>query len=591
MMAARRSLALLSSGPRLWRLGLAAAATLALAAPTAQADTHYGALTFPQDENAQPASWDYWWGAANLVTKSGNRYAVGMAFTSIEGDMAAGYQVFPLQGPYKGQSVMTMEGPKEWGHPSDQAAGRFVNKMTVDVPGTDQRLNLQTIDTSNGMKVIDRWERTSLQGSTYHLNLDQDQAKVHPSGQRVRLLLDLRAVMRDPPLLAGGTGRWFYNVPEDFHFPSRGYQYMQAARRLTGTLDLQQPNGSILHERVDTARSTLFMEHESDPPEDIPGGLGIAVATQLHARYVQYYNSQWPWELVFADLGSGRQLMFDLQAYHDTPNGVLRPLTPQMPTYRVLATLRLPNGVSVPLNQQLHAEHLEYRSLDTIASAIGTDIATPVTQAWKLRISFPGGVVRTAGGAPIHVPPFDLGFVPPFSKNEPQADPQGNRLVQRVPFTVSGSYGDCPVHGFAWSELLVNWYGYEQRDPWFTGGGLPVVPGRCGQRVPPPPSGTPGNLNPPSDATGAPSISGEGCSAQNPGTSSCQYDAKQAGSVGGNGSNPGGWTVTITRPGHVGPIVISSHGGYEAYPCGAVRAGDHVVVTAQPGSNAFAGDP
>jgi hypothetical protein len=403
----------------------------------------------------------------------------------------------------------------------------------------------------------------------------------------VRLQLGLRAEMRDPPLLAGGTGRFFYNVPEDFHFPSRGYQYMQAARQVSGTLSLQQPDGSIRTETVDPARSTLLMTHESDPPEDIPGGLGIAAATQLHARYAQYYNLQWPWELVFADLGNGAQLMFDLQAYHDTPNGALRPLAPQMPTYRVLATLRLPSGLSVPLNGRLHAEHLEYRRLDTIAGATGTTLSTLVTQAWKLRISFPGGTVPDAAGAPVQVPPFDLGFVPPFSKDEPQADDHGNRLVQRVPFQVSGSYGGCPVHGFAWSELLVNWYGHEQNDPWFTGGSLPVVPRRCGQPVPAPPSGTPGNLNPPSGTAPPPAVGGEGCSAP----PTCEFDAAHAGGIGGNGNAPGGWTVTIRRPGRIDPIVISSHGGYEAYPCGTVRAGDHVTATASSGSSVFAGDP
>jgi hypothetical protein len=566
------------------------AGLLSIAATGARADTHYGALTFPQDENAQPASWDYWWGAANVVTKSGNRYVVGMAFTSIEGDMASSYQVFPLQGPYKGQSVMTMEGPKEWGHPSNQPAGRFVNTMTVDAPGTDQRLSLDTIDTSNGMKVIDRWERTSLQRPTYRLSINQDHAKIHPSGKLVRLRVDFNADMRDP-LLAGGTGRWFYGVPEDFHYPSRGYQYMQAAKRFTGTLALQQPDGSIRTETVDPSRSTLFMEHESDPPEDIPAGLGIAAATQVHDRYVPYYNDQWPWELVFADLGNGAQLMFDLQAYHDTPNGVLHPATPNMPTYRVLATLRLPNGVSVPLNQQVHAEHLDYRHLDTIASASGTTLSSLVTQAWKLRISFPGGTVQGADGRPVRVPPFDLGFVPPFSKDEPQADPQGNRLVQRVPFDVQGSYADCPVHGFGWSELLVNWYGHEQNDPWFTGGPLPVVPSRCGQRVPPPPSGTSGNLNPPSSNLAPPNVTGEGCSAPSSSTPSCEFDAKQAGGIGGGSNNPGDWTVTIRRPGQRDPIVISSHGGYESFPCGTVRPGDHVAATAKPGSEVFAGDP
>src|SRR5207244_13512660 len=108
---------------------------LVAAGAGAQADTHYGALTFPQDENAQPASWDYWWGAASVTAKSGNRYVVGMAFTSFDGAMASGYQVFPLQAPSKGQTIVTMEGPKEWGHPSDQPAGRYVNTMTVNAPG------------------------------------------------------------------------------------------------------------------------------------------------------------------------------------------------------------------------------------------------------------------------------------------------------------------------------------------------------------------------------------------------------------------------------------------------------------------------
>src|SRR5205807_9402695 len=136
-----------------------------------------------------------------------------------------------------------------------------------------------------------------------------------------------------------------------------------------------------------------------------------------------------------------------------------------------------------------------------------------VTQTWRLRISFPGGTVRDAAGLPVYVPPFDLGFAPPFTKDEPQRDPQGNRLVQRIPFDVTGSYADCPVHGYAWSEMFVNWYGHEQTDPWYTGGSIPTVPGQCGDAVPAPPSGTPGDLNPPGEPI-TPNLGGESCGAQ-----------------------------------------------------------------------------
>ena len=568
------------------RFVLAGFLVLAVAASSAQGATRYGDLTFPEHENAQPASWDYWWGAANLVAESGNRYVVGLAFTSFDGVMAAGYQVYPLQGPYKGQSIMTMEGPVEWGHP-EQPAGRFVNKMTVNAPGTDQRLSLDTFDTQDSMKVVSRWERTSLDRESYRFKLDQAEAKVHPDGERRRLLLDLRAEMRTP-LLAGGTGRWFYGVPEDFGYPSRAYQYQQAAKRLEGTLDLQQPDGSILRERVDPARSILSMTHESNPPEAIPVGIGLALSTQLHARYVQSYNLQWPWELIYADLGNGAQLMFDLQTYHDTPRGVAK-VNPKQPTYRVLATLRLPSGESIPLDDKLHAEHLDRRTLDSIASATGTSLASATTQTWKLRVSYPGGTVANAEGEAVQVPPFDLGLVPPFDKSEPLPDSRNNRLTQRVPFDVSGSYDGCPVNGFAWSELLTNWYGWEDRDPWFTGGELPKTPKRCGAKIPPPPSGTPGDLNPPAEDMEPPDIRPQSCTA-NGGTPRCEYDAQGAGGIGASG-DPDGWSVTITRPGRPEPIVLRGHGGSQTYPCGTIRRGDHVVAEAKPGSNVTAGNP
>ena len=564
---------------------VAALAALA-AAPVAQGSTRYGDLTFPEHENAQLSSWDYWWGTAELVAESGNRYVLGLAFTSLDGTMSAGYQVFPLQGPYENQSVMTMEGPVEWGHP-EQPAGRFLNKMTVNVPATDQRLSLDTFDTQNGMKVISRWERTSLDRESYRFTLDQDEAKVHPAGDRVGLDVDLVATMRTP-LLAGGTGRWFYGVPEDYGYPSRAYQYQQAAKRLEGTLRLEQPDGSILTERIVPEKSILSMTHESNPKEAIPVGIGLALSSQIHARYFQSYNLQWPWELIYADLGNGAQLMFDLQTYHDTPRGAVK-ANPRQPTYRVLATLRLPSGESVRLDDKLHAEHLDRRTLDSIGSVSGTSLASVWTQGWRFRVSYPGGRLRSGDGSLVRVPPFDLGLVPPFAKAAPLPDDRNNRLTQRVPFDVSGSYAGCPVDGFAWSELLTNWDGWEDRDPWYTGGELPKTPKRCGAKVAPPPSGTPGELNPPAEKPAPPAIRVENCKADDQ-TPRCEFDPQGDGGIGASG-DPHGWKVTIVRPGRAEPVVIHGHGGPQAYPCGTVRRGDHVVVEAKPGSSVTVGNP
>ena len=92
------------------------------------------------------------------MTVSGNRYTVGMAYTSFNGYGASGYQLWPRQGPYKGESIMTTDGPAEWGHPGEPL-GRFVREMSVYVPGASDLLRLDTVDTSTGMKVVDRWER------------------------------------------------------------------------------------------------------------------------------------------------------------------------------------------------------------------------------------------------------------------------------------------------------------------------------------------------------------------------------------------------------------------------------------------------
>jgi hypothetical protein len=569
-------------------LALAVLTALGAAAPAAApASKRYGDLTFPENENAQPASWDYWWGAGRIVAASGNRYVVGLAFTSFDGYSSAGYQVYPLQGPYRGQGIMTAEGPVEWGHPDGQTA-RYPTTMTANVPGTDQRLQLNTLDAEDSLKPISRFERVGLDRETYRFTLDQADAKVHPSGKRIPLRVDLRAVMRTP-LLAGGTGRWFYGVPEDFGYPSRAYQYQQAPKRLTGTLEFQQPDGSMLREVVDPKRSRLSWTHESNPKEAIPTGIALAVSTQVHARYLQSYNLQWPWELIYADLGNGVQLMFDLQAYHDTPRG-LNKLNPKQPTYRVLSTIRLPSGESVRLDDKLHAEHLDRRTLDSIASAVGVAVTSPWVQSWKFRVSYPGGTERAGNGRKVRVPPFDLGLVPPFTKAEPLGDPANNRLTQRVPFDVTGSYGGCPVDGFAWSELLANWYGWEERDPWENlGGRLPKTPKRCGARVKQPPPAATGQLNPPAEPLKPPEVRAENCQA-NEQTPRCAYDPQGEGGIAATGE-PYGWTVTITRPGRPEPIVIQGHGGWQAYPCGTVRKGDHVVADAKPGSSVTVGNP
>jgi hypothetical protein len=204
-------------------------------------------------------------------------------------------------------------------------------------------------------------------------------------------------------------------------------------------------------------------------------------------------------------------------------------------------------------------------------------------------VSYSGGSLATPSGKRVRVPPFDLGLAPPWGKDDPRPDEHNNRLTQRVPFEVSGSYAGCPVHGFAWSELLANWYGWEDRDPWFTGGKLPRTPKHCGDPVPPPPTGTAGELNPPAEPPDPPNLQLEECQA-NGDAPRCEYDPKGPGGIAGNG-DPDGWTVTITRAGRAEPIVIHGHGGPQAYPCGTVRAGDHVMVEAKPGSSVTVGNP
>jgi hypothetical protein len=256
----------------------------------------------------------------------------------------------------------------------------------------------------------------------------------------------------------------------------------------------------------------------------------------------------------------------------------------------VLATLRLPNGASVALNDKLHAEHLDRRTLPSIAAVDGNLLSSVWVQSWRFRVAYRGGTMRAGDGRLVHVPAFDLGLVPPFNKSQPAGDEHNNRLTQRVPFDVTGTYNGCPVHGFAWSELLANWYGWEDRDPWFNAGGaLPRTPRRCGAKVRQPAWHPTGQLNPPAEPIKPPEVREEHCTSDDS-TPRCEYTAQGDGGVAASG-DPGGWKVTLIRPGRADAIVFGGYGGPQAYPCGTVRRGDHVITEAKPGSSVTAGNP
>ena len=216
--------------------------------------------------------------------------------------------------------------------------------------------------------------------------------------------------MASPPLLASGTGKWWYGIPEEFGYPSRSFHYTQASQTLSGALVLGQPDGSVLREEV-AAGSTLLMTHEFDAtPEDLPLGLGLAEAGQLHPRYPQYYPGGMPWELIFFNLENGAQLMLAVMAFHDIDRGTLGPVLGRRPTpYYVLATVRLPSGESITLDEKVRVEHIAYR---TIVGKVPTFMVQTLgvwTQSSKFRISYGGSSegpgVRPRRRAPVRSRP------------------------------------------------------------------------------------------------------------------------------------------------------------------------------------------
>jgi hypothetical protein len=576
-----------------WLAATALAGAIALAgAPTAGAQK-YGYLEFPRDEHQHVTGWDWWWGAAHVVTRSGHSYALGYDFDSYGGVGAASEELFPLDGPYKGLTVTSMDGSEGWGHPA-QTPGEFRYQESAYLPGVSELLSWHTHDLFDGDRTIATLRRSTPASEAYDLQLDQAKARVHPTGQLITLKADLHADMKSPPLLAGGTGQWWYGLPKHLGgYPSRSFQYMQGARRLTGTLALQQPDGSVLHEDVVPEKSTMLLVHEYDAsPEDLFAGLAVAETSQVHPRYAPYYQGGMPWELAFVDLDNGAQLMLAVLAFHDSKDGTLHDVTaPGMPTYEIDATLRLPDGRSVAI-PDLHVEHLSYRHLAGIVPTFAVYVNGVWTQSWDYRVSYPGGTETAPDGTKVQVPPFDLGLTPEIGKDEPKLDDKGQGLTQRVPFDAAGSYAGCPVHGFAYTELIINWYGHEAEDPWFTGGSPPPVPDRCRDDLPRPPGGTAGNLSPPPDDRPLDAGTDPGCSIENPSqTESCSFDATMNGAATGYGANPGDWTVTITHPNDPTPLVITSFGGGQVYACGTIRPHDHVVVTAKPGATIGAGNP
>jgi hypothetical protein len=576
-------------------LALAVAVVAGLAAParsgggptgTAAASEQYGKVQFPRDEHVHPDGWDFWWGAANIVTTAGNSYTLAVAHDALNGVGVSGHELFPRQGPYEGRTVASQDGPAEWGH-EGEITGRYQRVMSVYAPGVSELVRYETLDTFAAGKRIGLWERTSLADHAYHLVLDNDAAMVHPSRQFVRLGVDLHVTMQDPPLLAGGDGQFWYGIPETFGYPSRSFQYVQVSDTIAGTLEVGQPDGSVLRETIDPAASNLLMVREYDAsPEDLPAGLAIAESHQLHPRYAPYYQGGMPWELLFVDLRNGAQLMLAVMAFHDSNEAVAPSITgKKAPEYEVLATLRLPGGRSIPLDDdQLRVEHLSYRRSVGRVPTFWVTVKGIWEQGWDYRISHPGGTVDGPDG-PVVIPSFDIGLAPHFEKNEPIEDARGNRNHQRVSFEASGVYGGCPVHGFGFSELIINWYGHESQDPWFTGGDPPRVPRRCTQRPVRP--NAPAATTPAADRD--PQLAPEGCQAVS-GTP-CTYVATAHAGISGFGAEPGGWRVEITRAGEPAAIVVTSHGDWEFLACGAIRPGDSVTATADEGSFATVGNP
>jgi hypothetical protein len=299
---------------------------------------------------------------------------------------------------------------------------------------------------------------------------------------------------------------------------------------------------------------------------------------------------------MYFDIGNGAQLQLLVQAYHDTENGTVGNAGGafSVPTYRVMGTVRLPSGKSVVLDDQLFVEHLEYREIVGRVPTTFVAITGQWTQTWRLRVGFPGGKAEAGDGTTVIVPPFDLGIVPFADKGDTFVDANGDGLNQRVALRIAGMWDRCPVDGAGWSELIVNWTGHTDQDPWYTGGDVPAVPANCTQDATVGASngnGKPLTPKPEPPPLPDPTTAPEGCAAgMGQPAASCDFTATHEGAIGGYASEPGGWIVTIERAGR-DPIVVHGFTGTTTYGCGIIQPGDVVHAEASDGSYVSAGNP
>ena len=156
-----------------------------------------------------------------------------------------------------------------------------------------------------------------------------------------------------------------------------------------------------------------------------------------------------PWDLIFVDLDNGAQLMLAALAFHETDKGTLTPLIgPDQPTYRVLATLRLPDGDRSRSTTSSHVEHLIYRRVVGRVPTFRFRSTGSGRKRGTSASATPAATSRAGDGARVTCRRSTSGWCR-SSKAEPALDERGNGMAQRVPFVARGSYGGCPVRGSA----------------------------------------------------------------------------------------------------------------------------------------------
>ena len=130
----------------------------------AGAATTYGDVEFPRDEHGHVDGWDFWWGAADLVTKSGNHYIVGRRLRLAPRGRRDRPPDLPAAGPLRGPlDHDAWTGPKEWGH-EGAWAGRIVAIPSFHNPLVERAAQ------STGRSTPGTGSRTSATGSAPSLD-------------------------------------------------------------------------------------------------------------------------------------------------------------------------------------------------------------------------------------------------------------------------------------------------------------------------------------------------------------------------------------------------------------------------------------